>query len=126
MPIYLFQNPNTGKIKEIVQPMNVEHIYSEAGIKWERIFTIPQASIDTEIDAFSEDSFKKKTAGKKETIGDLMDRSKELSEKRQSIAGTDPVQNKFFEDYSKTRKGKKHPKDPSREVKYNKNMFSIE
>lgn len=126
MPIYLFQNPNTGKIKEIVQPMNVEHIYSEAGIKWERIFTIPQASIDTEIDAFSEDSFKKKTAGKKETIGDLMDRSKELSEKRQSIAGTDPVQNKFFEDYSKTRKGKKHPKDPSREIKYNKNMFSIE
>ena len=126
MPIYLFQNPNTGKIKEIVQPMNVEHIYSEAGIKWERIFTIPQASIDTEIDAFSEDSFKKKTSNKKETLGDLMDRSKELSEKRQSIAGTDPVQNKFFEDYSKTRKGKKHPKDPSREVKYNKNMFSIE
>lgn len=126
MPIYLFQNPKTGKIKEIVQPMNIDHVYSEAGIKWERIFTIPQASIDTEIDAFSEDSFKKKTAGKKETIGDLMDRSKELSEKRQSIAGTDPVQNKFFEDYSKTRKGKKHPKDPSREIKYNKNMFSIE
>lgn len=126
MPIYLFQNPKNGKIKEIVQPMNADHVYSEAGIKWERIFTIPQASIDTEIDAFSEDSFKKKTSNKKETLGDLMDRSKELSEKRQSIAGTDPVQNKFFEDYSKTRKGKKHPKDPSREIKYNKNMFSIE
>ena len=126
MPIYLFQNPKTGKVKEVFQSMNDPHVYSEGEIEWQRIFTIPQASIDTEIDAFSEDSFKKKTAGKKETLGDLMDRSKELSEKRQSIAGTDPVQNKFFEDYSKTRKGKKHPKDPSREVKYNKNMFSIE
>ena len=126
MPIYLFQNPKTGKVKEIFQSMNDSHVYSEDGIEWQRIFTIPQASIDTEIDAFSEDSFKKKTAGKRETLGDLMDRSKELSEKRQSIAGTDPVQNKFFENYSKTRKGKKHPKDPSKEVKYNKNMFSIE
>lgn len=126
MPIYLFQNPKTGKVKEVFQSMNDPHVYSEGEIEWQRIFTIPQASIDTEIDAFSEDSFKKKTAGKRETLGDLMDRSKELSEKRQSIAGTDPVQNKFFEDYSKTRKGKKHPKDPSREIKYNKNMFSIE
>jgi hypothetical protein len=126
MPVYLFQHPKTGKVKEIFQSMNDNHIYSEDGIEWQRIFTIPQASIDTEIDAFSEDSFKKKTAGKRETLGDLMDRSKELSEKRQSIAGTDPVQNKFFEDYSKTRKGKKHHKDPSREIKYNKNMFSIE
>ena len=126
MPIYLFQNPKTGKVKEIFQSMNDSHVYSEDGIEWQRIFTIPQASIDTEIDAFSEDSFKKKTAGKRETLGDLMDRSKELSEKRQSIAGTDPVQNKFFENYSKTRKGKKHTKDPSKEVKYNKNMFSIE
>ena len=92
MPIYLFQNPKTGKVKEIFQSMNDSHVYSEDGIEWQRIFTIPQASIDTEIDAFSEDSFKKKTAGKRETLGDLMDRSKELSEKRQSIAGTDPVQ----------------------------------
>ena len=126
MPVYLFKNPKTGKVKEVFQSMNSEHVYSEDGIKWERVFTIPQASIDTEIDAFSEDSFKKKTSGKRETIGDLMDRSKELSEKRQAIAGVDPVQNKFFEDYSKKRKGKKHPKDPSREIKYNKNMFSIE
>jgi len=126
MPIYLFQNPKNDEIKEVVQKMSDKHVYSENGINWKRIFTIPQTSIDTEIDAFSEDSFKKKTSNKKETFGDLMDRSKELSEKRQSIAGTDPVRNKFFEDYSKTRKGKKHAKDPSREVKYNKKMFSIE
>jgi hypothetical protein len=126
MPIYLFKNPNTGKIKEIVQRMSENHIYSEDGVEWERIFTIPQASIDTQFDAFSENSFRDKTSNKRETLGDLMDRSKELSEKRKDIAGADPVQQKFFEDYSKTRKGKKHIKDPSREIKYNKNMFSIE
>lgn len=126
MPIYLFQNPKTKEIKEVFQSMNDEHVYSEKGVQWERIFTIPQASIDTQIDAFSESSFKNKTSNKRETLGDLMDRSKELSEKRKDVAGVDLVQQKFFEDYSKTRKGKKHTKDPSREIKYNKNMFSIE
>lgn len=126
MPIYLFQNPKTKEVREVFQSMNDEHVYSEKGVQWERIFTIPQASIDTQIDAFSESSFKNKTSNKRETLGDLMDRSKELSEKRKDVAGVDPVQQKFFEDYSKTRKGKKHTKDPSREIKYNKNMFSIE
>ena len=126
MPIYLFKSPKTGKIKEVLLRMSEDHVYSEEGVKWERVFTIPQASIDTQIDAFSESGFKNKTSNKKETLGDLMDRSKELSEKRKDIAGEDPVQKKFFEDYSKTRKGKKHAKDPSREVKYNKKMFSIE
>jgi hypothetical protein len=126
MPIYLFQNPKTKEVREVFQSMNDKHAYSEKGVQWERIFTIPQASIDTQIDAFSESSFKNKTSNKRETLGDLMDRSKELSEKRKDVAGVDPVQQKFFEDYSKTRKGKKHTKDPSREIKYNKNMFSIE
>jgi len=126
MPIYLFKNPKTGSIKEVVQRMSENHTYSENSVEWQRIFTIPQSSIDTHIDAFSESGFRDKTSNKKETLGDLMDRSKELSEKRKDIAGEDPVQKKFFEDYSKTRKGKKHVKDPSREIKFNKNMFSIE
>ena len=126
MPIYLFKNPKTGSIKEVIQRMSENHTYSENSVEWQRIFTIPQSSIDTHIDAFSESGFRDKTSNKKETLGDLMDRSKELSEKRKHIAGEDPVQKKFFEDYSKTRKGKKHAKDPSREVKYNKKMFSIE
>ena len=53
MPIYLFKNPKNGKVKEVFQSMNSDHIYSEDGVKWERVFTVPQASIDTEIDAIS-------------------------------------------------------------------------
>lgn len=126
MPIYLFKNPKNGKVKEIVQSMNENHVYFEDGIQWERVFTIPQSNIDTQIDPFSESEFKNKTSGKRETLGDLMDRSKELSEKRQRAAGTDPVRKKFFEDYSKKTNGKKHVKDPSRgDVSGNK-MFSVE
>lgn len=126
MPLYLFKNPITGKVKEVVQKMKDEHVYFENGVFWERIFTVPQSSIDTKIDPFSESDFKNKTANKGGTLGDLMDRSKELSEKRASTEGRDPVQQKFFENYSKTRNGKKHLKDPSREISYNKNLFSLE
>jgi len=126
MPVYLFKNPKNGKVKEIVQSMNENHVYFEDGIQWERVFTIPQSNIDTQIDPFSESEFKNKTSGKRETLGDLMDRSKELSEKRQRAAGTDPVQKKFFEDYSKKTNGKKHVKDPLRgDISGNK-MFSVE
>ena len=106
--------------------MNEEHVYSEDGLQWERVFTIPQSNIDTKIDPFSEADFKNKTAGKRETLGDLMDRSKELSEKRQKSAGIDPVQKKFFEDYSKKTNGKKHAKDPSRGDLSGNKMFSVE
>ena len=41
-----------------------------------------------------------------------MDRAKEAGEKRKDKLGYDPVQKKWFEDYSKQRKGKRHPNDP--------------
>ena len=41
MPIYLYQNPKTGKVKEIVQSVHDTHEYSEDGIKWDRIFRNP-------------------------------------------------------------------------------------
>ena len=62
MPIYIFKNPITGKVKEVIQSMNQEHVLFEDGVKWERIFTIPQSSIDTKIDPFSEYDFKNKTS----------------------------------------------------------------
>jgi len=126
MPIYIFKNPVTGKIKEIVQKMNDEHIYFENEVFWERIFTVPQSSIDTKIDPFSEADFKNKTSNKRETVGDLMDRSKELSSRRESVAGTDPVKQKFFENYSKDRGGKVHKDDPRRNISIDSKIFSVE
>jgi len=114
MPIYIYENPNTKKIKEIVQSVNDKHEYYEDGLKWNRIFTVPQVGVDTTLDAFSnEKDFVEKTKNKKDSVGALWDRSRELSEKREKIYGKDPVKQKYFKDWSKKRKGKKHPKDKS-------------
>ena len=112
MPIYLYQNPKTKEIKEIIQSVNDKHEYYENKLKWNRIFTIPQVGIDTKLDANSnEKDFAEKTKNKKDNIGQLWDRSRELSEKREKIYGKDPIKEKYFKDWSKKRKGKKHPED---------------
>jgi hypothetical protein len=67
--------------------------------------------IDTKMDA-SMDSrkFAEMTGSKKGTMGDLFDQSKELSEARKKVhGGKDPVKQKYWENWSKKRKGKKHP-----------------
>ena len=58
----------------------------------------------------------------------MIDRSKELSEKRKSILGKDPAQEKFFDNYAKKRMGKRHWDDPKGKTKnpIKNNPFSIE
>jgi hypothetical protein len=127
MGLYSYRHPKTGKVKEIFQSMKEPHVYQENGVEWERIFSIPQASVDSRIkDPFSEKEFVSKTGNKlkKETIGDAWDRSQEYSEKRKDKDGLDIKQQKYFENYSKTRKGKRHPKDQSRKV--SSPLFDIE
>lgn len=112
--IYLYQNPKTGEVKEIVQGMNDEHVYSEKGVVWSRVYTVAQTSIKGSSDPFNERAFVEETGRKRGTIGDMMDHAKELSDKRaQKNGGVDPIQSKFFSDYKK-RVGKKHLSDPSR------------
>ena len=51
----------------------------------------------------------------KGTVGDLMDKSKEMSDMRaKESGGVDPILDKKFKDYSKLRGGIKDPQDPSR------------
>jgi predicted nucleic acid-binding Zn ribbon protein len=112
MPIYLFQNGENGEIKEILQGMNEPHTYSENGIKWNRVFTKPTASVNATItNPFSAADFRARTESKSETIGSLMDRSKEYSEKRKDKLGVkiDPAKKRFWDNWSKERKGKKPP-----------------
>jgi predicted nucleic acid-binding Zn ribbon protein len=113
MPLYLYQNEKTGEIREILQSMNEVHEYNgEKGSEksWKRIFTIPQASIDTKQDPFSTNDFLDRTKSKKGTYGNMMDYSKELSEKRASVmGGVDPVKQNYYKEYSKNRRGAKHP-----------------
>ncbi|MAF24573.1 hypothetical protein CL634_03220 [bacterium] len=115
MPIYLFQNPKTKEIVEVIQKMKEPHKYTdEEGIKHNRIYTAPNASVDTQIDPFSSREFVDKTKGKGATMGELWNASEEASKKREKILGKDPVKEKYFKNYSKKRRGMKHENDPSR------------
>ena len=113
MPIYVFQHPTTREYKEVVQGINSKHIYiDEYGVHWERVFTSPQLNTEGSLDAnCSEKQFLAFTKNKKDKIGDLWDRSRELSEKRKKIYGQDPIKKEYYRNWSKARKGKKHPKD---------------
>ena len=107
MPIYIFQNPKTKEVVEIVQRMDEIHSYTnEYGIEYVRLYTIPNCSIDSKIDAYSSKDFAEKTRNKKGTIGDLLNKSKELSEKRGGQSN-DPVLKTFLSSYEKE-KGVKH------------------
>ena len=109
MPIYLFKNPKTGKIISVFQSMNEEHTYFDNGIKYERVFTIPNAQIDGDIDADSSEKFIEKTGKMKGTLGEIWDYSQELSDKRAAKnGGIDPVRQKAEEKYSKKRRGMKY------------------
>jgi hypothetical protein len=112
MPIYLYQNQETEEIREIIQSMNEKHVYYGDGgnENWIRIFTIPTASIDTKQDPFSANQFLDRTRSKKGTYGNMLDYSAELSQQRASIiGGEDPIKQKYYEQYSKDRRGAKHP-----------------
>ena len=110
MPIYLFQHPSTEETIEIIQGMNEDHSYTDAhGTKWNRLFTTPNASFDTQVDPFSSSDYLKATENKQGTVGDLMDYSKDLSQERAAKnGGVDPIAEKFYSDHEKNT-GKKHP-----------------
>lgn len=112
MPFYLYSNPNTGEIKEIYQKIDDLHVYHEDGIQWNREFTVPQAMVDTKIDPLSSKDFVEKTSKKTGTLKNLIYESKKASEERKKILGYDPVQKEYYRNWSKERKGRRHPKDP--------------
>lgn len=109
MPLYIYQNPKTKEIKEIHQSVNDVHEYIDKdNVKWNRIFTIPQVNTQGTLDINCDHKkFAEFTKNKKGTIGDLWDRSRELSEKRKKVYGEDPVKNKYKIESSKKRKNKR-------------------
>lgn len=111
MPIYLFQNPKTEKVIELFFGMNDKKEYrDEEGVEWKRLYSSPQLSTEASIDPWSNDDFVNKTSNTKGTIGDMLDRSAELSNKRASeYGGVDPLKQKYYDNYSKDRHGAKHP-----------------
>lgn len=110
-PEYLYEDPETGKVVSVIQGIDEDHTYEEDGKEFDRVFTSPNASIDTKVDAFSKSDFLEKTRNKKGTYGDLFDASKEASLKREERLGHDPVKQEHFKKYSEKRNGMKHQQD---------------
>ena len=111
MPLYIFSNPkDESEIVEVVMSVHDKHEFIKDGIRWDRIFTKPQAATDSRCDPFSSRDFVDKSRNKKGNLGNLFDEAKEMSLKRQDKLGIDPVKQKFYEDYKNKRKGKvEHP-----------------
>lgn len=123
MPEYIYQHPKTKEVKTIIQSMNEDHSYSEGGIKWNRVWSNPQLNTKGSVDPFDEKKFVEKTGNMKGTIGDMFDYSAEMSERRASKAGKDPVKEKLFKDYEKET-GKKHLMD--RPTKFENDLISFD
>lgn len=111
MPQYIYQHPTTKKTIEIIQSIHEIHEYiDKKGVKWERVYTAPQLNTEGTLDANCTDKqFSEYTKNKKGSIGDLWDRSAELSEKRKSVYGEDPVKKDYLNKWKKKRKNKRHP-----------------
>ena len=105
MPLYVFENSETGEVKEFLVPVNEIKAFSP-GEGWGRVYTAPNVSVDSKIDPYSSRDFVEKTKNKKGTVGDLFDKSKELSEKRGGDS-SDPILKKYFKSYEQD-KGVKH------------------
>lgn len=120
---YVFKHPTLEKYVEVVQRMNEKHIYIDSeGIEYERVWRVPQMAMDLKMDPFSKNDFLKRM-NKRCKVGDMMDESAELSEKRAKIAGKDPLKEKIFTDYEK-KTGHEHPESISKNIETSD--FSIE
>jgi hypothetical protein len=109
MPEYLYENPDTGEIISVTQGIDEEHTHSEKGKAFNRVFTVPNASIDSDVDPFSAQQFTEKTKNMKGSMGDIWDYSAELSDRRKKDNnGVDPIRKKAEKKYSEKRKGMKY------------------
>lgn len=110
MPLYTYKHPDTNEHKDVFQSMNEEHIYVDGfGTEWKRVYFAPNASIDSNIDPFSQRQFTDSTGAKKGTMGDMLDYSSEMSARRaEKSGGVDPIKKKYFDDYAAKRNGQRH------------------
>ena|ERR1051326_6805738 len=116
--LYEFENIETKEIKEFYFPVEeapkTGSIIEKDGEKWKRLISKNvMGVVKGTSNPVSSQQFVHDTARQKGTVGDLMDKSAEESAKRakQSPTGRDPVKDKWFENWSKKRSGKRHPQD---------------
>ncbi len=105
MPLYCFTNSDESEYVDVFFHMNDKKVYvGPYGKEWRRVYTSPNASIDSKIDPFSSRDFVEKTGRKKGNLGNLMDAAKDASLARAQKVGKDPVREKWLSDYKATNK----------------------
>ncbi len=119
MPLYVFTKVGDPTVTtDLLYPMatapSIGKVVTVDGVKWRRVAVKPQASFDTRADPNSVDDFLKVT-NKRQCVGDMIDRSKELAIKRREKEGVDTVQQGYFKDYSRRRRGTVHPEQRRQE-----------
>lgn len=111
MPLYTFSNPNNGETIDVFFHMDDKKIYiDESGLEWNREYYSPELNMTGKTDAWNSKQFVEKTGKTQGTVGDLLDRSAELSKERASQnGGLDPLKEKYYKNYTKERNGAIHP-----------------
>lgn len=118
MPLYEFEHLETKEITQFffnfqnVPPFG--SLVEIEGQQYKRVITrAPCGIVKETINPFSSEQFVDRSARKKGTIGDLLDESRELGEKRKkdSPDGRDKKQDGYFDSWSERRAGKQHPAD---------------
>tara|TARA_Y100000361_G_C11129466_1_gene328002 strand:+ start:227 stop:637 length:411 start_codon:yes stop_codon:yes gene_type:complete len=111
MPNYVFKHPDKDIYEEVFFHMKDEpkEYIDEEGLKWQRVWSLPQLNTVGQINHWDNADFVNKTANKKGSYGDMLDLSAELSDKRaKDHGGIDPIKQDYYKKYSEKRGGKKH------------------
>jgi len=108
MPLYTFVNSDSGEKRDVFFKMNDTKVYNGMDgteiDKWKRVYSCPQMSIDTRVNPFSAKDFVKKTQTVK-TVGELWDRSSEMSHERsEKLGAPDPQKQKAEKAFYKPKK----------------------
>lgn len=115
MPTYVYRTiPTDGSRPrkfEVTQSMKDAPLtHDDKGVPVKRVISGGFGfAMNGKTDPNSATQFRERTS-KGGTVGDLWDRSKELSEMRaQANGGEDPVKQKYYRDFRRSRKGTPHP-----------------
>lgn len=116
MPVIDFQHTPTGKVDSVYLTMDAPREYAgpngDQKGEWVRLWSVPNAAVDTKLDPHSAADFVKATNKKGGTLGELYDRAAELSHERASKeGGIDHVKQSFYADYKRRHKGVAHPQE---------------
>jgi len=110
-PQYSFENEK-GEVIDVVLGIHDDHSSIEKdGIEYKRVFTPPNVATDTNWNAEDSRDFVNKSSLKKGNLGNLWEKSQELSMKREKIYGEDKFKKQSIEENRKLRGGRLTPQE---------------